>query len=260
MSLIQDGAALTPNFWRAPTDNDYGAGLQKKLAVWKNPELKLTSLTPKTEDDVVVVEATYDMPTVSGQLNLTYAINNVGDVLVTQQFIADKGKDLPIMFRFGMQMDMPKNYDRILYYGRGPAENYSDRKESEFIGIYNQLVDEQFYPYIRPQETGTKSDIRWWEQLNTAGNGLRIVADAPFSASALHYTMNSLDDGEEKGQRHSPEVPKADLTNLSIDQAQMGLGCVNSWGALPIAEYQLPYGDYTFSFMMQPVKHRVVVE
>lgn len=260
MQLLNDGAALTPNFWRAPTDNDYGANLQKKFAVWKNPEIKLTSLNSKIENDMVVVEAAYDVPSVFARLNLTYTINNVGDIRVTQTLVADKNTEVPHLFRFGMQMAMPQSYDQILYYGRGPAENYSDRKDSEFIGIYNQSVDEQFYPYIRPQESGTKSDIRWWEQLNTAGNGLRIVAEAPFSASALHYTIDSLDDGPEKGQSHSPEVAKANLTNVCIDQAQMGLGCVNSWGAWPLQTYQLPYGDYSFTFVLQPVRHRIAVD
>ena len=260
MQYIKPGEALTPNFWRAPTDNDYGAQLQKKYAVWKNPELKLTSLTSKTENNLVVISAAYDMPEVSAKLNLTYTINNVGDVQVNQSMLATQGIDVPGMFRFGMQVAMPQTYDQITYYGRGPGENYSDRHSSEFIGVYNQTVADQFYPYIRPQETGTKTDVRWWEQLNTAGNGLRITAAAPFSASALNYTIDSLDDGVEKGQSHSPEVAKADLTNLIIDKAQMGLGCVNSWGAVPLPEYQLPYGDYDFTFVMEPVKHRIVID
>lgn len=258
--MIKEGEALTPNFWRAPTDNDYGAGLQHKLGVWKNPEIKLTSLENKVVDNQVVVEAIYDMPSVSAKLFITYTINNVGDIKVNQSLKADKGAEIAPMFRFGMQMAMPKSFDQISYYGRGPVENYSDRKSSEFIGIYNQSVDEQFFSYIRPQENGTKSDIRWWEQLNNRGTGLRIVADAPFSASALHYTMNSLDDGADKGQSHSPEVAKANLTNLIIDKAQMGLGCVNSWGAWPLEQYRLPYGDYDFTFIMMPVKQRVVID
>ena len=253
--MLKEGAALTPNFWRAPTDNDMGAGLQNKYAAWKNPGLKLVSLNSKTENDQIVVNAEYDMKNVSAKLYLTYVINNEGAIKVTQKMTADKNATVSPMFRFGMQMQMPKCFESVEYYGRGPVENYSDRNHSTDLGIYRQSVDEQFYSYIRPQETGTKTDIRWWKQLNAGGNGLKVVGDAPFSASALHYTICSLDDGEQKDQRHSPEVQKADLTNLIIDKAQMGLGCVNSWGALPLPQYMLPYGDYEFTFILTPVKH-----
>ena len=258
--MLKEGAALTPNFWRAPTDNDMGAGLQNKYAAWKNPGLKLVSLNSKTENDQIVVNAEYDMKNVSAKLYLTYVINNEGAIKVTQKMTADKNATVSPMFRFGMQMQMPKCFETVEYYGRGPVENYSDRNHSTDLGIYRQSVNEQFYSYIRPQETGTKTDIRWWKQLNAGGNGLKVVGDAPFSASALHYTICSLDDGEQKDQRHSPEVQKADLTNLIIDKAQMGLGCVNSWGALPLPQYMLPYGDYEFTFILTPVKHSVEIE
>ena len=258
--MLKEGAALTPNFWRAPTDNDMGAGLQNRYAAWKNPGLKLVSLNSKTENDQIVVNAEYDMKNVSAKLYLTYVINNEGAIKVTQKMTADKNAKVSPMFRFGMQMQMPKSFETVEYYGRGPIENYSDRNHSTDLGIYRQSVDDQFYSYIRPQETGTKTDIRWWKQLNAGGNGLKVVADAPFSASALHYTICSLDDGVQKDQRHSPEVQKADLTNLIIDKAQMGLGCVNSWGALPLPQYMLPYGDYEFTFILTPVKHHIGIE
>ena len=258
--MLKEGAALTPNFWRAPTDNDMGAGLQNRYAAWKNPGLKLVSLNSKTENDQIVVNAEYDMKNVSAKLYLTYVINNEGAIKVTQKMTADKNATVSPMFRFGMQMQMPKCFETVEYYGRGPVENYSDRNHSTDLGIYRQSVNEQFYSYIRPQETGTKTDIRWWKQLNAGGNGLKVVGDAPFSASALHYTICSLDDGEQKDQRHSPEVQKADLTNLIIDKAQMGLGCVNSWGALPLPQYMLPYGDYEFTFILTPVKHQIEIE
>ena len=163
------------------------------------------------------------------------------------------------MFRFGMQMAMPKDFDIQEFYGRGPVENYSDRNHSTDLGIYRQRVDEQFYPYIRPQETGNKTNIRWWKQLNARGNGLLVAAEAPFSGSALHYTQESLDEGMQKDQRHSPEIPSANLTNLCIDKVQMGLGCVDSWGSLPLQPYMLPYGDYNFTFTLTPVQHSVAI-
>ena len=258
--MILEGAALTPNFWRAPTDNDFGAGLQKKYSVWKNPEIKLVSLKHEMQDNRVVVAAEYEMKEVSARLALTYTINNAGAVKVTQKMTADKQAKVSDMFRFGMQLVMPEAFEQISYYGRGPVENYSDRKTATDLGIYHQTVDEQFYAYIRPQENGTKSDIRWWKQLDASGSGLEFVAEAPFSASALHYTMESLDSGWEKTQYHSNEVEKAPLTNVLIDKAQMGLGCITSWGTLPLPEYRLPYGDYEFTFIMTPVRHQVIIQ
>ena len=257
MQLLNPGAQLTPNFWRAPTDNDYGAGLQHRYALWKNPELKLTSLKQSIENEQAIVQAEYEMKAVKGKLFLTYVINNEGAVKVTQKMEAGKEEKVSDMFRFGMQMQMPENFNEVEYYGRGPVENYADRNHSTLIGKYRQTVAEQFYPYIRPQETGTKTDLRWWRVLNISGNGLQFVGDAPFSASALNYSIESLDDGVQKDQRHSPEVAKAPFTNLCIDKVQMGLGCVNSWGTLPLEKYRVPYQDYEFSFILTPVRHKV---
>ena len=255
LSILDEGAQLTPNFWRAPTDNDMGAGLQKKYLAWKNPEIKLTSLEHATENGLVVVTAKYDMPTVSAKLTLTYRINKEGAIEVTQSMTTDKNAKVSNMFRFGMRAALNKNLSNIQYYGRGPIENYSDRNNSTNIGKYAQTVDEQFYSYIRPQETGAKTDIRWWNQTNKGGNGIQLVGKAPFSASALHYTMESLDDGLEKDQRHSELVPQTDCVNFCIDKVQMGLGCVNSWGALPLDKYMVPYQDYEFTFVIKPIQN-----
>ena len=252
--MIKEGAALTPNFWRAPTDNDYGAGLQNKYAVWKNPGMKLISLKQKTENEQAIVSAEYEMMKVSARLHLTYTINNKGAVKVTQKMVADKNAKVSDMFRFGMQMVMPESFENISYYGRGPVENYIDRNHSTDLGIYNQTVTDQFYAYIRPQENGTKTDIRWWKMLNEEGKGLMFIAEAPFSASALHYTIESLDDGVQKDQRHSNEVEPSDLTNFLIDKVQQGLACEDSWGAIPLPKYRIPYGDYEFTFIMTPMR------
>lgn len=254
VDMLAEGAQLTPNFWRAPTDNDFGANLQLKFAAWRNPQLKLTALNAATEPDGTVrVTADYDIDAVSAKLAMTYTINNAGAVLINEKLTADKDAKVSPMFRFGMQMPMPLDFDRIEYYGRGPRENYIDRQESADLGLYAQTVDEQFYPYIRPQENGNKTDIRYWRQINHGGRGLEIVASEPFSASALNYTIESLDDGDRKHQRHSQEVEKAPFTNLLIDKAQMGLGCIDSWGSWPMEKYRLPYGNYEFTFMLRPV-------
>ncbi len=255
--MIAEEGMLTPNFWRAPTDNDYGAHLQNKFRAWKKPTMKLTSLKAEEKDGMILVNADYDMPDVKAKLAMTYVINGVGDVKVTEALTTEKGADVSGMFRFGMQMQMPLAFSNIQYYGRGPIENYIDRNHSTRIGLYDQTVSEQFYPYIRPQETGTKTDVRYWKQLDNAGNGLEFKAAVPFSASALNYSIDSLDDGVSKGQSHSPEVKKADYTNLLIDKIQMGLGCEDSWGRTARPEYLVPYGDYTFTFVMHPVFHQL---
>jgi beta-galactosidase len=257
-SLLKEETAVTPNFWRAPTDNDFGASLQRKLRAWRAPVIRCKSLEAKTEGSFVKVVAEHEVVDL-GTLAMTYEIDGKGAVKVTEAFSAIPGKEAAELFRFGMQIVMPHRFDRVVYYGRGPVENYADRKASEFIGIYDQSVDEQFYPYIRPQETGTKSDLRWWNVMDPAGNGLRITAEAPFSASALHYTVDSLDEGLEKRNLHSPEIPEADLTNVLVDKVQMGLGCVTSWGALPRDEYRLPYGDYTFTFLLTPLRGAIIL-
>ena len=258
--VLNEGAALTPNFWRAPTDNDFGASLQRRYAVWKNPNIKLTKLSQEEKDGMAFVKAEYDMSGMKAKLELTYLINNKGAVKVTQKLTADKEAKVANMFRFGMQLPMPECYENIEYYGRGPIENYADRNNSTFLAIYRQTVTEQFYPYIRPQENGNKTDIRYWKMINPAGKGIQIVAEQPFSASALHYTIEQLDEGMTKHQMHSHEIEPAKVTNLLIDKVQMGLGCVNSWGTVPLDEYMLPYKDYEFTFVISPVSNNIGID
>ena len=253
LDMMKEGSYLKPNFWRAPTDNDFGAYLQRRYAVWKNPTIKLVSLQQRIADQQAIIEAAYELPEVSAKLSLTYVINNEGTMKVTQKMTADKNAKVANMFRFGMQMQMPRSFDQVEYYGRGPVENYIDRKGNADLGIYRQSVAEQFYSYIRPQENGTKSDLRWWKTLNVSGHGIQVVAAKPFSASALHYTIESLDEGTHKQQGHSPEVEEADLTNFCFDLIQAGLGCEDSWGRIARPEYQVPYGDYEFTFILKPM-------
>ena len=252
LSLLAEGSTLRPNFWRAPTDNDMGADLQNKLAVWKQPEMKLKTLTHSEADGVVTVKADYEMPQVQATLEIEYAVDNTGALTIAQSLHATPGAEVPDMFRFGMRLEMPAGFEHLQYYGRGPGENYADRKSSAFVGLYRQSVDEQFYPYIRPQETGTKSDLRWWHLSDIGGRGLTVTSDAPFSASALHYSQESLDEGPVKRQGHSPEVEKQESVSVCLDKVQYGLACINSWGALPLPEYRIPYADYTFRVKIAP--------
>lgn len=255
--LLNEGSKLTPNFWRAPTDNDLGAGLQKKYAAWKNTGIYLNELEQKVENDLVIVNSEYTMEAVKAKLYLTYTINNCGAVKITQKMTVDQSATVSDLFRFGMQVQICEELEQVSYYGRGPIENYSDRNNSTWLGKYRQTVSDQFYSYIRPQENGTRTDIRWWKLMGKGGNGLKLIADAPCSVSALHYSIEVLDDGERKEQRHSEFLPCVDYINLCIDKVQMGVGGVNSWGALPLKDYRLPYQDYEFSFLLQPVTSAV---
>ena len=257
--LLGEGGVLRPNFWRALTDNDMGGQFQKDNKVWKNPTLNLVTFHAekvKKPQPCVVVTAVYDMPDVKAQLTLTYHISGDGRIKVVEQLKTDKNAEQPDMARFGMVMQLPYEMERSAFYGRGPIENYGDRKLSQRIGIYNQTADEQFYPYIRPQENGLKSDVRWWNQTTAQGQGMRIEAVEPFSVSALHYAIEDLDEPKPaKGQRHSAQVPKSKYTNLCIDGAHTGVGGANSWSnwGLALPKYRVPYQDRTFTFQFVPL-------
>lgn len=254
-SLLGEGGTLKPNFWRAPTDNDMGAGLQKKFQAWKNPQMNLKNIDVKKDKKTnsVTILTSFDMPEVQGQMDITYVVfANTGAVKVTEDFKATEGAKVSDMFRFGMLMQMPYTMEKSNYYGRGPIENYSDRKDCMRIGVYTDDADNQYFPYIRPQESGTKSDIRWWKQTDATGMGLQVKSCTPFYASAIHFDTEELDDGEEKEQRHSFDLKKSKFTNLFLDSAHMGVGGENSWGAWPLEKYRVHYGNKTFTFTLIP--------
>ena len=254
-SMLGEGGTLKPNFWRAPTDNDMGAGLQKKFKVWKNPQMNLKNIDVKKDKkaNTVTIVTSFDMPEVQGQMDITYLVfANTGAVKVTEDFKATEGAKVSDMFRFGMLLQMPYTMEKSNYYGRGPVENYSDRKDCMRIAIYNDDADNQYFPYIRPQESGTKSDIRWWKQTDATGLGLQVKSCTPFYASALHFDTEELDDGDEKEQRHSFDLKKSKFTNLFLDAAHMGVGGENSWGAWPLEKYRVHYGNKTFNFVLIP--------
>ena len=254
-SMLGEGGTLKPNFWRAPTDNDMGANLQKKFKVWKNPQMNLKNIDVKKDKkaNTVTIVTSFDMPEVQGQMDITYLVfANTGAVKVTEDFKATEGAKVSDMFRFGMLLQMPYTMEKSNYYGRGPIENYSDRKDCMRIAIYNDEADNQYFPYIRPQESGTKSDIRWWKQTDATGLGLQVKSCTPFYASALHFDTEELDDGDEKEQRHSFDLKKSKYTNLFLDAAHMGVGGENSWGAWPLEKYRIHYGNKTFNFVLIP--------
>ncbi len=253
--MLQFRESIRPEFWRAPTDNDYGAGLQRRFAAWKNPQMKLKEV--KAVDGSPVITSTFELPDQKATLIMTYTLTADGEVIIREQMTTDKEAKVSDMFRYGMTLQMPKEYDAIEYYGRGPAENYCDRNSSEFIGVYNNKVQDEYFEYVRPQESGNHTDVRWFRVLSADGSGLEFYGDAPMEASALPYTTEQLDDGMRKEKvlgHHSGDLIPAGKTQVHISQRQFGLGCVNSWGAWPLPQYCLGYKDYDFTFAIKPIR------
>ena len=253
--MLVDRQSIIPEFWRAPTDNDYGARLQRQWSVWRQPAMKVDSCT--VSDNSVVAYLT--LPEVKAQLTLTYTLQPDGMVVVRQQMKAGQLPKESWLFRYGMQLQMPQQYGDIAYYGRGPHENYQDRNSSEFLGIYANTVAKEYFPYVRPQESGNHTDIRWFRVFDSkTGRGLEFASQAPVECSALPYLVEDLDAGPVKEHRwgqHSGDLVERPLTQVHIQQHQMGLGCVNSWGAWPERQYRLPYQDYDFTFAIKPVRN-----
>ena len=255
--MLEEGYSVVPNFWRAPTDNDYGAGLQNRFRAWKDPERKLLTCTLSGDEKAREISVTYWMERVKSVLTISYRLTAAGDLVVNQQFVKNEdAKDVPQMFRFGMQWVLPEEYGNIDYYGRGPNENYIDRNNSEFIGRYTQKVADQYWSYIRPQESGNKTDVRYWKMLNKAGRGLNFMAIQPMEMSALNFLPADLDDGPRKDahQSHSGDLTPRKFNVVQVQARQFGLGCVTSWGAWPRDEYQMKEGYYQLMYIVSPVR------
>ena len=253
--MLIDRQSIAPEFWRAPTDNDYGAWIQQRWGKWRQPQMKVESLT--VSDNSVV--AKISLPDVKCGMTMTYTLTADGAVIVREQMEPtdeSKNEKDQWLFRYGMQLQMPKQYNRVEYYGRGPGENYCDRNSSEFIGRYQSTVSDQYFPYVRPQESGNHTDVRWF-QVTDGQRGLMFESTAPFECSALPYLVEDLDAGMWKDHRwgqHSGDLVERPLTQVHVQQRQMGLGCVNSWGARPQRQYMLPVQQYDFTFAIRPVK------
>ena len=256
--MLKFRESMTPEFWRAPTDNDYGASLQKKMRVWKNPQMNLKSFDKSESKDSVVLTALFEMPEVKAQLMLRYRINAAGEVAVTQQMTTDKEAKVADLFRYGMQLQMPASFSKLEYYGRGPEENYIDRHSSAFIGKYEANVKDEYYPYVRPQESGNHTDIRYFSIFNPAtGKGITFEGYAPMECSAIPYLVEDLDAGIEKEHawgQHSGDLIEKGLVQLHIQQRQFGLGCIDSWGSSPMEKYRMHYQDRCFRFVIKAKK------
>lgn len=253
--ILKFRESMKPEFWRAPTDNDYGASLQKELKIWKNPVMNLKSFDKSEMKDSVVLTATFEMPEVKAELVLRYRINAVGEVSVTEKMTTDKAAKIADLFRYGMVLDLPASFSKLEYYGRGPEENYIDRHSSTFIGKYESDVKDEYYPYIRPQESGNHTDIRYFSIFNPAsGKGITFEGYAPMECSAIPYSIEDLDSGDKKEHawgQHSGDLVDKGLTQVHIQQRQYGLGCIDSWMSKPMEKYRMHYGDREFRFVIK---------
>ena len=255
---LGNGGVLRPNFWRAVTDNDMGADLPKRCGVWRAPTMTLKHIVARLDGGkrVATVTACYDMPQVKAVLTLTYVIHGNAVLDVTQRLEArGDSTRVPEMLNYGMMMQLPPQYDQVRYYGRGPVENYVDRCESQHVGLYHTSVDAMFYPYIRPQETGTHTGIRYFKVLSPGG-GLGVVPRGSLmQASALHYDLDELDEGMEKHQRHPSQLAKSQYTVLLFELEQAGVGGIDSWSqnAEALPQYRVGYGSKVFRFSLRPL-------
>ncbi len=266
-----------PSFGRAPVENDLGARLHEKMKMWRYPEFKLSSLRTAKNGDGYVVEAVYQPFENFGFVTLTYQLYSDGSIKVLEK-MNDSGNlaAAPDLFRFGMKLAMPGDFSTLDFYGRGPWDNYCDRKSSAIVGHYVQKVQDQYwYGYVRTQESGTKSDMRWMRVLNEAGLGLEISSDVLFSGSALPFSQKDMDSAldapatrpnptnKQAGRAtHSLELRSKAFDNsraegttyVNFDLKEMGVGGIDSWGQKPLDEYMVHPAEYEFGFVLRPVK------
>ena len=259
------------NFWRAPIDNDYGNNLPLRSKEWKtasnNREFVSINHT-RIDANLIEVVVNFSLNNIDSYNKLTYLINSKGVLKVKNEFVYSGSLKDAQMQRFGMNFTMPKNYKNIVWYGRGPHENYIDRKSSAFVGLYENLVEDLDFEYSRPQENGYRTDVRWFRALNENNIGFEIKGEPLISFSAHYNTIEDFDDGLRpnnpgekvgtrkriiKKQRKPIDVPKRDFISLNIDLKQMGVGGDNSWGARTLPKYTISPGNYSYSFTISPV-------
>lgn len=243
-----------PYFWRAPTDNDFGNNMQTNLGIWRSAHQARKVKEVKIGEqgaEGLPVKVEFELTGIAVPYTLEYLVMNDGAIRVTSS-IDLTGRDLPEMPRFGMRTQLAPEYNQLSFYGRGPWENYPDRKTASFIGQYNSTVKDQFTGnYIRPQENGYKTDVRWLTLINANGQGIRIEGVQPICFSALNYSTESLDPGMTKKQQHPSDLRPDNNVYLNIDLLQRGVGGDDSWGALPHEEYRLKDKKYSFSYIIR---------
>jgi beta-galactosidase len=257
-----------PNFWRTPTDNDFGNRMPERMAVWKQAtdEPKVKNIIVEPYSTSVQIEVFFEFPAIESNCSILYVIYGDSQILVHYKFVAGKA-DLPNIPKVGLSMQIPKEFDSMKWFGRGPHENYIDRKSSAKVDIYSGKVADQYHPYVRPQESGNKTDVRWATFRNDKGDGLMV--QGLLSMNASHYALEDYDHGfgkansgatgnikTTKQQRHTIDMVEQDLINLDLDLIQMGLGGEDSWWAQPLEKYQIEPKTFEYFFILTPINTR----
>lgn len=274
--IIQKGGNI--NFWRPPTDNDYGAKTPSLYKEWKDAfDINFSRSTTVKKDKktgVVLINCITTILNEHAKLNQQYQINNLGEIHLKNELIVVKGQNSDNLlqaawdgkitkgthsnlYRFGNQFELLGEYQNINYYGRGPIENEVDRKQAAFVGNYTSSVSNFLNMYARPQYSGNRTDIRWFEITNKDGFGIKVEGDSLINFSASHFSQNDLDSGPIKNnsQRHGKLLIPREEIYLNIDGFIMGVGCIDSWKSLPRKEYLLPYKNYKFGYIIKPIKN-----
>lgn len=254
------GAALMnnsahPEFWRAPTDNDFGNGMQNRSSVWKTAGSSKSNRTASLEvvsPTELKITFTYDLTAVSSTYTTIYTVYGNGEVIVDNS-MQYKGSNLPELPRFGMRFELPEALEQVEYFGRGPFENYWDRKTAAMIDRYSTTVTDMYYPYPSPQENGNRTDTRWLALTNSSGTGLLFSGMKSFDFSALHYTIADLTQ-KSRGNIHLHELQPRANVYLNIDYKQTGVGGIDSWGARPLSKYTLWADNYSYTFKISPIE------
>jgi beta-galactosidase len=244
--------ALTPNFWRPPTDNDRGNGMPRTLGVWRDagPRRKVGAVTAEqTAPQVVRVTAPATLPAASSVYGNVYTVYGDGSIEIESAF--KPGGELPALPRFGMQLRIPGSLSRVEWFGRGPQENYWDRNSGAAVGRYRMQADELFFPYIEPQESGNRTDVRWVSFTDSSGAGLMASGEPLLYFSAWHFAMDELE-----RRKHPSEIVRSEDITVNLDYRQMGVGGDDSWGAWPHKQYMLPARDYAYKFRLAPARGR----
>jgi len=256
-AVLEDGQSVEPSFWRAPTDNDYGANFQTRFGAWKQARWNKKSMECSDLENLgkcVVVK--YHSDGVDADLTMTYILTPKGELYVSEALdVNENAAQKPQMMAMGMTWRLNKNYSSVRYIGRGPVENYCDRKDNAFVGIYGGEVSKQYWDkYVRPQESGNHCDVIWWRMEAADRPNITFEACGPMEVSALPYEIADLDDGARKDahQSHSGDLIERNYTVLQLRAFQMGVGCVNSWGAWPLDQYVPKYADHTFTYIVRP--------
>lgn len=248
---------FSTNFWRATTDNDFGFKMPQKLGAWKKA----------TENQIFVSIEEFKNGGNRHVIKVEYQLPDAKDALVVQHytFYTDGSfeldtnleniiENLPVIPRFGTNFVITDSFNQVKWLGRGPHENYQDRKTSALVRQYEAEVSDLYFPYSRPQENGYKTETRWVQFTNSEGKGIKITGPEHLSFSAHHQYNSDFDAGEQKQQRHTTDIVKRDLININIDKVQMGVGGDNSWGAMPHKEYRIKTENNKYSFFVTPIK------